>query len=59
MIPNSLYEALPGLYMSSGTWALIAADGSVGALFGALLTSCGVLIAKLRWQYRRKRAQVF
>lgn len=53
MIPKALYEALPFLCVGCGSLAWMAAQNPAGAAFAVMLTAAGVLIARMRWGYRR------
>ena len=53
MIPKPLYEALPFLCVGGGSLAWIAAQNPAGAVFAAMLTAAGMLIARMRWRQRR------
>jgi hypothetical protein len=53
-IPFATYEALPCLYVICGAAALIGVDGILGRLCGLLLVAAGVIILKMRIQYRKR-----
>ena len=53
MIPRPIYEALPHIYVAAGTLSALNLDPTGGKLSGALLAIAGVVIFKLRRNYRR------
>lgn len=52
--PEWLYEALPYLYVASGVVTAALLSNVVGTISGLLLISAGVIIWKLRRDYRAK-----
>lgn len=53
-IPFATYEALPFLYVILGAASLVGLDGILGRLCGLLLVAAGVIILKMRIEYRRR-----
>lgn len=53
MIPKTLYEALPGLYLVVAFWGAVAASNLAGYTCAALLTSAALYIIRLRREFRR------
>lgn len=54
MIPQPLYEALPYIYTIAGLASIMGLDPTGGRVCGAILLSAGVLIIKMRKDYRQK-----
>lgn len=52
MIPKPIYELLPYLYILIGLFSVSGFDVTGGRLSGALLMVAGVLIFKMRRDYR-------
>ena len=57
-IPDWLYRPLPYLYVSGGTTTAVATDSALGIGSGTILTLTGVLIWKMRVDYRREIATI-
>lgn len=52
-LPGWLYERLPHAYVTSGFSTLIALEHLAAYISGALLVSAGVLVWKVRRDFRR------
>ncbi len=53
-IPFATYEALPVIYVILGAASLAGIDGILGRLCGVLLVAAGVIILKMRIEYRKR-----
>ena len=53
-IPFAIYEALPFFYVILGAASLVGIDGILGRLCGVLLVAAGVIILKMRIEYRKR-----
>ena len=58
MLPRSLYELLPYLYMAAGVGSALLIDSGIIMIASALLVSAGILTLFLRYQYRRQTQEV-
>jgi hemerythrin len=56
-LPFWLYESLPYFYVAFGVLTLVLNAGWIPSLCGVLLVSAGLLIFRMRFVYRRARAQ--
>ncbi|HEY5717920.1 MAG TPA: hypothetical protein VIS52_05445 [Motiliproteus sp.] len=56
MIPKTVYEMLPLIYLTAGVLAVAQLQHQAGTFGGVLLISCAALVAYLRYSYRRQYA---
>lgn len=53
-IPFATYQVLPCLYVILGAASLVGIDKILGRLCGLVLVAAGVIILKMRIQYRKR-----
>ncbi len=55
-MPSSVYEALPFIYLLVGAAALAGVDAVFGQMSGGLLMAIGVVVLRMRIQYRKRES---
>jgi len=55
-IESLWYEASPYVYAAGGAFAVLGSDGALAKVSGGVLLVAAGTIMRLRWTYRRRRA---
>ncbi len=55
-MPSFVYEALPFIYLLIGAGALFGVDAGFGQMSGGLLMAIGVVVLRMRIQYRKRES---
>jgi intracellular septation protein A len=53
MLPKTMYESLPALYLLSAVFSIYLLDSAIVIASAILLIASAVLVSYMRWSYRR------
>ena len=53
MLPKSIYESLPAIYIFGGLAALYNLDHALGTMSGLILIGLSLMVTTMRYNYRR------